>query len=497
MRLNILGGLVGIILLGALSAFSSDSHVWTTREGKRGTGEFISISPEGMVVLKNAEGREFKVALMQLSTNDLAYLSSENRFGPLREWKMRSGQSLKAHFVALQPNGVSMVSAEGKAGVVSMEHLSDEDVTWLELEAPVPLEQRVAGNWRGFLQTRAATCQTTVTISKYGNGWKGAATLWAQVSTNRASMSKASDTYKTRWSFMAKSTFNVTVTNGVMTWSKFNTTSTLRGSDWPAKWELSAFSAQLSAPGVWIANEEGGDKDRTWWLAREPLFRSHPPLTIEKGRVQAMACSDPRLHYSLYVPNSYDPKVPAPLLVNDNPGKNAAPLSPKMAEELGWIMVGLTESGNNSKSHLEWVGNNAAVIFDVMRMFNIDSRRLYFSGLSGGARRSAYRAIEFQDNCAGVVCIGAGFYYYQDGVYAIPPKHLPIFFIAGETDMNRTEVSKTMMEPDKKCGRPCKVLIHPGGHEWGRPEDHEIALKWLETQWNNAHPKKVKSGAVL
>ena len=118
---------------------------------------------------------------------------------------------------------------------------------------------------------------------------------------------------------MAQSTFNVTVTNGVMTWSKFNTTITLRGSDWPTQWSLGSFSAQLSAPGVWIADEEGGNRDRTWWLARKPLFRNHPPLTIRKGQVQAMTCSDPRLHYRLYVPNSYDPKVPAPLLINDNP----------------------------------------------------------------------------------------------------------------------------------------------------------------------------------
>jgi hypothetical protein len=488
-----LAGLAGCLVLAALPAIALESRTWTTQDGQRGAGEFVAITPGGMLVVKNAEGREVSVTLLNLSTNDLAYLSRENKLGPIREWKLRSGQSVRAHYVSLQPNGVAMVSVEGKGGVIPMDRLSEEDVAWLELEAPIPLEQRVAGNWRGYLQTGHATCHTAVTITKYGNEWRGSATLWAQVSTNRASMSKAAGTSQARRSFTAKSTFTVTMTNGVMTLSKFNTTSSHRGSEWPAQWALGSFSAKLSPPGVWIADEEGTGKDRTWFLAHEPLFRVHPPVTVQKGKVLAMTCTDSRLHYSLYVPNSYDPKVPAPLLVNDSPGKRAAPLSPKMAEELGWIMVGLTESGNTAKSNLEWVGNNAAVIFDVTRMFNIDPRRLYFSGLSGGARRSAYRAIEFQDHCAGVVCIGAGYYYYQDGVYAIPPKDIPIFFIGGESDMNRTEVSKTMMEPEKKCGRPCQVLIHPGGHTWGRPEDHEAALKWLDSQWYLKHPSSRKS----
>jgi poly(3-hydroxybutyrate) depolymerase len=499
MKFNGFIAFASLFLLTVSSAMSAGGRLWTTREGQSGLGTFVSVTPEGELVLQNDQGREFRIEVLHLCTNDLAYLCSENLLGSPREWTLRSGKITKAHFVALKKSGVLLITPAGVAGVVALDQLSDNDVAWLELEAPIPVERRIAGEWSGFLQTGDVTCHTTVKITPNGNSWKGSANLWAQISTNRSSMTKAVSAENYRRSFMAKSTFNVAVTNGVMTMSKFNTTISARGKEWPANWELTSFTGALTNSGVWVAT--GGancDKDsRTWWLARAPLYRFHPPLAVKKGEVLTMTCSEPRLHYRLYVPNSYDPTVPTPLLVNDSPGKNASPLSTRMAEELGWIMVGLTESGNDAKSSLEWVGNNAAVIFDLMRMFNLDTRRFYFSGFSGGARRSAYRAVEFQDYCAGVLCIGAGYFYYQDGVYIVPPKALPIFYITGQTDMNHNEVAKTMMEPDKKCGRLCKVLIHPGGHEWGRPEDHETALKWLDAQWNSAHPKKVKSGSTL
>ena len=36
---------------------------------------------------------------------------------------------------------------------------------------------------------------------------------------------------------------------------------------------------------------------------------------------------------------------------------------------------------------------------------------------------------------------------------------------------------------DRKRGQVFKLKVHPGGHTWGRPEDHEEALRWLDEQW--------------
>lgn len=490
-------GLSVMMTLVVSHAFSAEPRLWTTKEGQTGKGDFVEITGTGDLTLRNVQGREFKVPVIKLCTNDLAFLAKDNRLGVCRAWKMKAGRTVQAHFVAQQPGGVLVVTPEGHAGVVSPDKLSNDDVTWLDLEAPIPVESRIAGTWRGFMAMGGTTYHTIVNISPNGSQWRGSATLWAQVSSNQTSMASGKDAQRQQSAFQGKSTFSVTVTNGVMTWSKYMTSISMRGKGQSAQWALGRFSGMVTNPGVWVADGTCTAGTGTCWLAKESLFRHHAPLTLQKGQTLRMTCSDPRLHYTLYIPKSYDPAIPAPLLVNDSPGRNASPLSPKMAEELGWIMVGLTESGNDAKTDLEWLGNNAAVIFDVTRRFNIDPRRFYFSGFSGGSRRSSYRAIEFPDNCAGLVCIGAGYAYDEHGVYLVPAKTVPIFYIVGASDMNHDEVTKRMMEPDYKRGRAYKLVIHPGGHSWGRGEDHEAALRWLDEQWKSAHPRERISRASL
>lgn len=489
-RLRILG-LAAMLVWATLPALSAEFRQWTTKAGQTGSGTFSALTPNGEVACSNASGRIFTIPIVKLSTNDLSYLSKQNVLGPLRDWKLRSGRALKAHFTGLFPGGALIVTPDGESGIVAMDRLSDEDITWLELEAPVPLENRIEGKWKGFILLNNSTYHVSVTLSRFGTKWRGSAVLMSQIPASGA-QGVSSKHIEAREALAARSTFDVIVTNNVMSWSRYSTTVTARGSGQPATWDLPPFTGTLSAPGLWVGNSPRTNMVGACWLAREPLFRIHPPLTLPKGKVLRMTCSDPRLHYTLYIPKSYDPAVPAPLLINDNPGRNASPLSPKAAEQFGWVMAGLTESGNTGKSSLEWTGNNDAVIFDLMRILNLDTRRFYFSGLSGGARRSAYRGVEFQDYCAGLICIGAGYLYYDDGTYLDPPKTLPIFFIVGQTDMNHDEVVKTMMEPNHKRGRATELIIHPGGHTWGRPEDHEAAIAWLEARWKTAHPKPAR-----
>jgi len=156
--------------------------------------------------------------------------------------------------------------------------------------------------------------------------------------------------------------------------------------------------------------------------------------------------------------------------MNFDPGGNARPLLPKMADEVGWIMVGLTESKNG-----EWepvLLNRDAALFDIRRRFNIDWQHVYFSGFSGGARAASTTACTYPTLTKGLICIGAA---YGDGT---PPVSIPIFFIAGETDMNHGEVVGEHKQAAAKK-RKTEMIIHPGGHEWGRAEDHEAAIRWL------------------
>ena len=141
-----------------------------------------------------------------------------------------------------------------------------------------------------------------------------------------------------------------------------------------------------------------------------------------------------------------------------------------MAERLGWIMVGLTESRNGPAEPNTRCRD--AVLFDLRRRFNIEGRRLYFSGFSGGSRSAAQAALSYPDSCAGLLCIGAGC------VGRRPALNIPVYFLTGETDMNRGEVSRSYSE-ERRAGRRTQMAVHPGGHSWGRSEDHIEALRWL------------------
>ena len=142
-------------LLVAVPALFAEPRVWTTQDGRKGTGEFVAVSPVGVLVCKNEKGHEFTVPLADLSTNDLAFLSQGGKLGPVRDWKKKTGTVVTAHFAGLRPGGILLVTPAGRAGIMSADRFSEEDRRWLELEAPIPVEQRMAGD----LYSRPLQCQ--------------------------------------------------------------------------------------------------------------------------------------------------------------------------------------------------------------------------------------------------------------------------------------------------------------------------------------------------
>jgi predicted peptidase len=101
--------------------------------------------------------------------------------------------------------------------------------------------------------------------------------------------------------------------------------------------------------------------------------------------------------YVIYVPSSYDPKIPTPMLVhlhgvvmrpniNPNPDEyigNAAIMAE--AEKMGWFV--LFPFGQNEASWFDEVGmaNIMSLVRTAKVNFNIDDDRVYLSGLSDGA----------------------------------------------------------------------------------------------------------------
>ncbi len=102
----------------------------------------------------------------------------------------------------------------------------------------------------------------------------------------------------------------------------------------------------------------------------------HPSVTVREDATHS---------YALYLPSNYTPQKRWPILVAFDPfgrGATAVKLFQKGAEKYGFIVAGSNNSRNFSDSstaiRLLWT--------DVIHRFAIDPRRIYTTGLSGGAR---------------------------------------------------------------------------------------------------------------
>jgi dienelactone hydrolase len=154
------------------------------------------------------------------------------------------------------------------------------------------------------------------------------------------------------------------------------------------------------------------------------------------------------------------------------------------AKKHGFVVV----CSNNSRNGLD--GQTITKIFttfweDAHRRINIDQRRTYVAGFSGGARLAAAFAVRCRGCLAGVIATGAGF----------PPEPQPdqnitfaYFAAAGIDDFNAAE----LWELEKKF-RSLKSPFHfesfAGGHEWAPEATLEKAMLWLNLQ-------AMKSGAL-
>jgi dienelactone hydrolase len=330
----------------------------------------------------------------------------------------------------------------------------------------------IPGKWRGWHVAGGGVFHHEINVVPYGRVWMGQGLTWYLVSGEEALAAARGVRPQTKdaKAGVVAQQFSVEYKNGVLTFKGIKAQPLFQG----MKYNPDLFSAPLTASGI-IGGQgkDIGGMEALFRLGKADVLESPQPLTLEKGKTHKLGCLEGgSYHYNVYIPKNYDQTKPTPVLINCSPGGNAGPLSIPLADELGWLMVGLVESKNGPIK--EPSENMGATVFDLRRRFNIHPRRVYFSGFSGGARMASWAGWNFQSNCGGLICIGAGF-----NSDARPPRGQPVFFIVGKTDMNYGEVT-TLQPQEKKAGRVCELIVHPEGHTWGRKEDQEAAIRWLE-----------------
>ena len=342
------------------------------------------------------------------------------------------------------------------------------------------LADLLPGVWRGESTVGGAAYQHLIRVQKSGAGWTGVSITWFALTEDQAQAAARGQKPKAEIAvaLCVQQQFAIKLEGEIVTFKGYAAQNLFNGT----KYSPDILSGKLIAPGI-VAGDAADAKKTNgiFRLWKDGVLNKPLALTLAKGKTQELGCVDGgNYHYTCYLPKNYDPDKPAPVLINFSPGGGGQPLNVKAAEETGWIMAGLTESKNGEMAPI--CENRDAVFFDLCRRFNVDMKHVYFSGLSGGARAASSSGVAYPGICAGVICIGAA---YGLGV---PPKDQAIFYIAGETDMNKNEV-KGAYDASQRSGRKCALIIHPGGHEWGRDADHEAAVKWM-------HANTEKAGAV-
>lgn len=196
--------------------------------------------------------------------------------------------------------------------------------------------------------------------------------------------------------------------------------------------------------------------------------------------------------YEILVPKDYKDSVPHGLFIWISPGDkaNLSPEWDKVLAEKKMIFIGAQKAGNNRE------------VFDRMRLaidanhhmrglYNIDPRRVYVSGHSGGARVASMLAVAYADMFNGAACfMGVNFFMPTEGkdgtMYEaryIPHPEIAvqaqqesfIALITGEKDFNRDNTraiyEQGFMANDFKHVK----LFDIPGQAHGAPDK-----KWLE-----------------
>jgi dienelactone hydrolase len=208
------------------------------------------------------------------------------------------------------------------------------------------------------------------------------------------------------------------------------------------------------------------------------LTAQEKPTAPVPGQVDLhrICAAKPTQTYALYVPSTYTPAKKWPIVFAFDPaarGDRPIEALKAGAEKYGYIVA----ASNNSRNG-PWppeIEAAQAVSDDTRAILSIDDHRIYFTGLSGGARVAA-RIAQICKCAAGVYLNGAGF---PIGTTPSPKDSVfPVFAAVGNVDFNFPEVTR-LDDALAAAGYPHFLRYFDGPHEWAPSEVGEEALGWF------------------
>ena len=180
--------------------------------------------------------------------------------------------------------------------------------------------------------------------------------------------------------------------------------------------------------------------------------------------------------YALYVPPNYDPHHPWPVVFVLDPaarGVHAAQRFIAGAERYGYIIA----ASNDSRNGPLRIDGIDAMWIDVMSRLNVDKRRVYLAGMSGGARAAITIAAHCQECPAGIIASAAGF----PDTPPFDPSKVMFFGIAGDYDFNYPELFRDNEALDRLHATH-RFETFDGPHEWPPEDSLAVALAWFRLE---------------
>jgi predicted esterase len=181
--------------------------------------------------------------------------------------------------------------------------------------------------------------------------------------------------------------------------------------------------------------------------------------------------------YALYLPHNYREDQLSPVVFIFHPAaRGRHGLLPFLAasEKYGYILICSNDSKNGPYDRNYEISNR--LFMKVLAEFNVDPRRIYTAGFSGGARLASSIAV-LSGHIQGVIACGAGFSPNEMGI----EPGFSFAAIVGNRDFNYSELLRTRGWLNK-LKFPNELFEFGMGHEW--PDTTQVlkAFKWLQLE---------------
>ena len=192
---------------------------------------------------------------------------------------------------------------------------------------------------------------------------------------------------------------------------------------------------------------------------------------------------DDIIHFDVYVPENYDPGQPAGLLVFVSPtmtGKIPKGWKPLM-DQRNLIWVSVSKSGNRVPALRRIVEASISPAF-IARNYNIDAKRIYVSGFSGGGKIASYVATLYADLFKGAIYI-CGVRPWENNPPALfdQIKENRFVFLTGSQDFNLIQTRQNYNLYQKAGVDNIKLMVIPNmAHALPDAEKYNEALAFLD-----------------